>query len=150
MTKSKQTIKLSNLDKINKAYEMVKKLDKETIQLDKMALTLATKKCKLSLTMVVTDLETNKEEKIMFDEDGDIVPPDYIEAQRRMVAHHFGVHTSMIQVMNREEIKNKSKLTLKESVEETTGLSLLGIVLGYKQRQRKELLKQLKAMGIDV
>lgn len=144
---NRNKIKLSQLEKVSKIYQSIKTLDSEIIYFEKMAILMANNKTKLMLKLSVVDLDEQTEQAV-FDSDGDL---HYIQSDifRNVYARMFGVHPNQIQTCGQEKLP-KIKMQLTETIDDTTGLSILAVILGHKQNQRRDLLAVLKGMGVEV
>jgi hypothetical protein len=149
MAKQTLKIKLSQLDAITKLHEAVKGLDKDIVRLNDLAKVMIDKDCNIKFTMHVIDVGKTRQDKMFIDEDGDIHLESKIDFQRQQLARYFGIPMDQIQVVGQQR-KQSDRMKLSEVVNEPIGLSIIGVILEYKQRERKLLLNQLKDMGIEI
>jgi hypothetical protein len=147
---AKIKVTLGNLAKLAKIHKELKKLDSEIIALEKMAMLLANNKTEVSFTLSVIDLDVKDCNKAHTNENGDLMMPDYMQATRNMLANMYGVHPDNVRMHGDPRVKPKNKIGLKETIDDTTGLSILGVILGHKQSTRSALLYTLKQLGIEV
>ena len=147
---TKQKLKVSMIERINKGYERIKKLDQGLIAVEKFAMRMADKDGEIKFKLKLAVPSVDKKKKVL-DADGDLLP-DYMEAGRLMheqMAHGiFGPSILIPRMINFVSKDDADKWI--EDIDEATALEVLGVIVGRKQKERKNLLKQLRSWGVEV
>lgn len=126
---------IKQIEKIAKAYEQIKKLDAEILQLDKMAMKLADGVG--DLTVRITFNEPEKD-GVKFDEDGSILPQNTFNGFMQ-----GGFVPSFMQSIYGIQAEKKDD-GYSEKLDENTALNFLGMLISTKMQLRNELIKSIE------
>lgn len=124
---------IKHIEKIAKAYEKIKQLDADILQLDKMAMKLADGVGKVSVSIQYDEPE-NKGLKL--DEDGSII--------NETTSFKYGglMPSFMFDFRPREE-QRKGEI-YSEELTENMALNFLGMLISTKMQLRNELIKSIE------
>lgn len=141
---------IKQFERANKTIEEIKALDKEIIAIERHALLMANGEVKIDLKLSIQDLGKKKEEeaKVAFDEDGSIIQQAIQSEMRRMMGGFQPVSFQWHTCDGEKEEKHKH--TFEQTIEDTEGLQVLGILLGIKTAKRDKLRKRLLLYNIEL
>ncbi len=127
---------IKQIEKIAKAYEQIKKLDAEILQLDKMAMKLADGVG--DLTVRITFNEPEKD-GVKFDEDGSILPQNTFNGFMP-----GGLVQNFLTSFQTGGFVGKKDDGYSEKLDENTALNFLGMLISTKMQLRNELIKSIE------
>lgn len=133
------------LEKAARIYKEIQSLDKEIIEIDRMAHLVANGKVESVFELKVKDLQKIEDEKakVSFDEDGSLFSEDRNDDMRYFfispIKSAYGISKPKI---------NTNEIVLKETISENTTLNLLAVILSEKQSKRDSLIKQIQKTGV--
>lgn len=132
-------MKLSEVEKLKEAYERMRVLDGEIVEIEKMAMFVSEKRTKIALTLSVED--TEKKQPVQFDEDGSLMSGDgsntwWLGGMFARKPFSTNVAKSGIDIM------------LSFNLSDTIALRLLGELYASKDAERKEILKFFREIGV--
>lgn len=136
-------MEFKKLDKAQKYYEQVKKLDAEIIEIEKLAQLMADGG-KVSFEISCEPVSNKKKEKVL-DEDGSLIISSFqkrLSDDMRMYMYGgFGCSPTIT-------VEKPKKNNIKAQVADTVGLQVLGVLLAEKNKERSSIIKRLnKIMG---
>ena len=139
-------MELKKLNKASKIFDRIKELDKEIIELDKLAIVAINDKTEIKLNLTIENItkKENDENKVSFDEDGSLV-------FGRSVGRISGLYGFWEQRMNElsSEIKQPKNTTeLKNKLNSRDFLLVIKVLLESKNEERNSLFKQLSDLGV--
>jgi hypothetical protein len=142
-------VTLRSLEKANKILENVKELDRLIIQLERLAMILSNKKSSVKITLTVDDLEKEIKEPVI-DEDGSMIirGTDNLLKYLREQHERMMFRTVYGSCSTPPIIKHDESLT--QTITDTAGLGILGVLLGEYQSQRTQYLNQLQKLGFKI
>jgi hypothetical protein len=129
----------SKFEKATIAFERIKQLDKQIIEIEKLAMLLADGSTKQSISISIEDLSESEKGKIL-DEDGSLIGSESISG----VSFWKVPYGSVLSI--KEDNQNEHKLA--EPTSEKVMLQILGVLLHEKINERNYLIKQLEKMDI--
>ena len=132
-------MKLSEVEKLKEAYERIRVLDGEIVEIEKMAMFVSEKRTKIALTLSVED--TEKKQPVQFDEDGSLMSSDGSNTWGlgRMFARN---------PFSTNDAKSSIDIMLSFNLSDTIALRLLGELYASKDAERKEILKFFREIGV--
>lgn len=145
-------MELKHADKVLKIVDNVKKLDKDIIQLEALAMQAANGESEVSVKFDVIDLvkKGDADNKVEFDEDGSIITPN-TDSPYRMTLNLLGGWTFGGCESEKKNKADKSKTSFKEEkLKDVIAMQLFGLLLHYKQAERETLIKSLKRYGVKI
>lgn len=138
-----------NTTKVIELCQQIDKLSNEIKNIEKQAHVLANCQTKVELTLQISNLSTMEDEKskARFDEDGSLIPPshiimDFVSMEKRIM-RMYGMPDHTIKYENKD---TEFKLV----VNDTGALSILGIVLAEKQKDRDAIVRELTKLGVKL
>jgi hypothetical protein len=136
-------MKLSRFEKAQKVYEQVKQLDKEIIEIEKIAGMVANGRNEIKLSIKLNDLEKQKDsDKVKFDDDGSLVMP----GQNNNNSFSFLVFSSP----PRKEEERKYTTRLDDQLTDEATLQVLGVLIMNKNEKRQALIIALQKIGLEI
>ncbi len=143
---------LKKLESATKAFERIKALDKEIIELDKMAILIAGGDSKQLFELTVENKGKDQKQNVL-DADGNLINGstndmyEHFRAQmHRSMMHTFVLPFGGICDAGKSVQSNSVKIELSD----TAALQILGVLLGEKQNERAQLIDMIKSYGICV
>jgi len=137
---------VKDLEKASKLMEQIKALDAEIIKVEKFAVQLANHNHKAEIIFKAENLDDQAKQKVCFDEDGSLMTPGAEHRSR------FDMFSSMINGGPRHYSfrcdQSVGTTVLNAQVTETDMLQMLGLLLHIRQEQRRDLIGELKRMGL--
>lgn len=124
--------------------EQLKTIDQEIIKLDKLAMSIANKKCDIEVELKVVDLEKvekETEERLKADTDSmeqSSIFDVYWTARR----YRYGGESQ-------DSKPKKNKLSLSEKVSDTESLEILAILLRNKRDKQRKIISRLEKLGVS-
>ena len=138
---------LKLIEKATVTLEEIKKLDKDIIAIDALAIALVSGEIKTSFSI---QGEKKKEDRVCrIDEDGDLKMGTGENQSKSIERMLFGGLSGLIHYPERVQ-ESKPDYQLQFDLTEETTLQLLGVLLGDKQRKRESLIVQLKNLGFTL
>lgn len=132
-------MKLSEVEKLKEAYERIRVLDGEIVEIEKMAMFVSEKRTKIALTLSVED--TEKKQPVQFDEDGSLMSSDG--------SNTWGLGGMFARnPFSTNVAKSGIDIMLSFNLSDTTALRLLGELYASKDAERKEILKFFREIGV--
>jgi hypothetical protein len=125
------------LDKAAKLHERIKQLDKEIIDIERLALMVATKKTELKFSLKVNDLEKTE-------------VPKKTTCSDELVISFQGMFGGLYSPPTKKKDVKKYDHKFSEIVSDTLALQLLGVVIEDKKHIRELALKQIKKLGVTI
>ena len=129
-------MELRDVEKLKHAYERIRVLDGEIVEIEKMAMLISEKRTEIAMSFIVTDLDDKVKKKLRFDEDGSIVQE----------GRTGGLFDFMMPSTPKEE--HSSDTVLRASISDTIALRLLGELYASKDAERKEILKYFRELEV--
>ena len=136
---------LSEIEKATKILETVKKLDKEIINIEKMARTLSENIYDVDFSLSFTPIEINKKVEVL-DSEGFLKKgvSDSADAVRYSFVSIF---ESAINNMKGAIENSSNKQSISEKIDESIALKLIAVILRDKQSKRDNLIVELRLIG---
>jgi hypothetical protein len=131
-------MEIKKIEKASKYLEQIKKLDVEIISIDKMAVFISSNKSEIMLSISVNDLEKNNEKDSILDEDGSLKKNDHSTdgLYARFFTFSIGGSGSQVELKTGHEFK--------ETIQDTTTLEILAVLLFRKNIERESLINKIK------
>ena len=129
----------SKFEKATIAFERIKQLDKQIIEIEKLAMLLADGSTKQSVSISIEDLSESEKGNIL-DKDGSLIGSESISG----ISLWKVPYGSVLSI--KEDNQNEHKLA--EPTSEKVMLQILGVLLHEKINERNYLIKQLEKMDI--
>ena len=126
---------MKNFKKIFECYQRIQVVEDEIKKINQLASMLATEKCSGSIKISITN--PNKKEDIL-DEDGSLI--NWNKVDRR------GFYWFSSDVSKKKDSEEKDSVKL--SLEDTQMIEFLGIIIKYKQEERKYFIKEAEKLLI--
>jgi len=142
-------MEFKQLEKATIIYKDIQALDKEIIDIDRIAMLVANGEIKSTFELKIEDIGKKNEDsqKNSFDEDGSIVRNNYEDIHKRML-HSLSMPLFSFGCSETKK-KNDNEHTLNNSLSENATLQILGILLCEKQEKRKMLISKLQKLGVS-
>lgn len=131
-------MELSKMDKVFRAYEEIKLLDAEIIELDKVAMQLANDDTEVSLDFKLTTFTEKKEETSVSLE-------SIYDSYKTSLFNGLWFQANSTTPEN-----NKNNRVFSHSISTTNSLKILGILLSDKMEKRQKLLNKLSKFGVKI
>ena len=132
-------MKLREVEKLKDAYERIRVLDGEIVEIEKMAMPISEKRTRIGLSLSVEDLE--KKQPVQFDEDGSLMSSG--DSSTWGLGRMFAVNPFRTNVA-----KSSIDIMLSFNLSDTIALRLLGELYASKDAERKEILKYFRELGV--
>lgn len=129
----------SKFEKATIAFERIKQLDKQIIEIEKLAMLLADGSTKQSVSISIEDLSESEKGNIL-DKDESLIGSESISG----ISLWKVPYGSVLSI--KEDNQNEHKLA--EPTSEKVMLQILGVLLHEKINERNYLIKQLEKMDI--
>lgn len=131
-------MKLSRLAKINEGFVLLTKIDKEVMEIEKLASEIVTNRVSLDLELKCINHDKKVSSQVL-DANGDLISET--SSSSGWTFYSFKA----------EEPKPKENESVyKESMGDTLALQVLGLLLRDKQDKRNIILNQFKQWGVEI
>ena len=137
------TVKISQVDKIQRIYRQIQQLDKECIQLEKLGAEVSTDKCEIKFNLEVHNLTKDPKNRVKFDEDGSIVNGD-------TNSYGLRLYSMMMRSYAQKEEKESNSETISSIFSDVECLLIIGALLKIRYESREKLINQLKEIGVKL
>jgi len=141
---------LNKLEKAAKVLIKIKELDKEIIEIERIAMMVVNSETKSNLELRVTSLEPEPEKKThVLDEDGSL-KNEIGSAWDRI--NELMMSSLSAPLVNYSPLGQKSKnhSVLEHELSERLTMQILGIILAEKQAIRQGLINKIEHLGIKI
>ena len=137
-------MELKKLTKASKILDRIKELDKEIIELDKLAMVAVNDKMNIELNLTIENLskKEDQENKVTIDSDGSLNFGGSSEGLEEMYRRMMGFSLGLQEQMKKNTTELKNKLTSKDF------LLILKVLLDSKNEERNSLFNQLSNLGV--
>ena len=129
---------LKQLKIASKLLEKLEAIDKEIIEIDKMALSILNNETKINFDLKVENLSENKDSEQAKDSSS---PLNDLE-KRMMMAIQIPTWA-----LSQPEIpKNKNTLSISDKIDDKLALQILGVILCEKNKERHVLIQKINSI----
>lgn len=137
-------MELKKLTKVSKIFDRIKELDKEIIELDKLAMDAVNDKMNIELNLTIENLskKEDQENKVTIDSDGSLNFGGSSEGLEGMYRRMMGFSLGLQEQTKKNTTELKNKLTSKDF------LLILKVLLDSKNEERNSLFNQLSNLGV--
>jgi len=135
------------LKKATNLLEKVEIIDKEIIEIDKMALSILNNETKIEFDLKVENISKNKDDeiKVTIDEDGSLsIRKDMEEMMQRSIFRF-----SFMGSQEESKKEKKNSISISKKINDKIALQILGVILCEKNFERESLIKQLNRLGVS-
>lgn len=132
-------ISVSQINKATKLMARIREINSKLERYQKLALEMAEKPIKLQIGIIVPD--SNEKPKTAQCEE-----ESWAEVMHRRMMEGASPF-AMFQIKTN---KLKDSLMVHETIDEYEALSIFGVLIEAKQKERRELIEKLKNMGIEI
>jgi hypothetical protein len=133
---------LKNLKKATKFLDKIENIDKQIVEIEKIALSILNDKTKIQFDLKVENISKGKE----LEQPKESSNPFKDLEERMMMA----IQIPTWALNHQESKKNKNTFSISDDINDKLALQILGIVLSEKNSERKCLIKELHALGFSV
>lgn len=142
---------IKKLEKAAKVFELLKVLDLEIIELDRVAMLVADGEVNISLSLDVADLAKNREdsERVSFDEDGSM-KTGITQHEKLSWMYQYSILGGFGSRSSDQSKPAENITSLKKTVSENTALQVLEALLYEKNQQRLGLINRLHSLGVVI
>lgn len=137
--------------KLKKATQLLQELeiiDKEIIEIDKMALSIATNETKIEFDFKVENISKAKKDNklIILDENGCL---DWAKQENEnLVPSFFKIMFAGASLEKSSSIKNKNTASISKQINHKIALQILGVILCEKNIEKENIVKKLNCLGV--
>lgn len=138
--------------KLKKATQLLQELeiiDKEIIEIDKMALSIVTNETKIEFDLKVENISKTKKDNalVTIDEDGSLVIPK--QETENSVPSFLRIMLTGASLEKSSSIKNKNNISISKQIDDKIALQILGVILSEKNTERENIIKKLNRLGVS-
>lgn len=128
---------LKQLKIASKLLEKLEVIDKEIIEIDKIALSILNNETKINFDLKVENLSKNKDSEETKDSSYPLK-----ELEKRMI---MAIQIPTWALSQPETPKNKNTLSISDKIDDKLALQILGVILCEKNKERGALIKKINA-----
>ncbi|WGK93750.1 MULTISPECIES: hypothetical protein [Flavobacterium] len=132
---------LKQLKIASKLLEKLEVIDKEIIEIDKIALSILNNETKINFDLKVENLSKNKDSEETKDSSNPLK-----ELEKRMI---MAIQIPTWALSQPETLKNQNTLSISNKIDDKLALQILGVILCEKNKERDVLIEKINSSLID-